>query len=300
MVTPAWITFLSDYGLEDTCVGVCHGVIARHAPGARVLDLCHAVAPQDVQHGAGLLADSIAYLPTGVHLAVVERLDGSGRPRGVAVRTADGSTFVAPDNGLTSLAWDLLGGVTAAYEIANRELWLPLPSAVFRGRDVYAPVAARLAAGLPLTEVGPQIDPATLDRLAWPRCSVDDDHVHAEVLGVDHFGNLSLNVASADLEAAGMLRGDRVEVRAAGRQLVLPFTHTYRDVPVGQPVLCEDALRRVMLAVNCGRAADLLRLGRRDPLVIGQVPREKTVVGRGLGAAVGGAPGPRAPAGPAR
>jgi S-adenosylmethionine hydrolase len=290
-----WISFLSDYGLDDTCVGVCHGVIARHAPRVRVLDVCHAVAAQDIEHGAGLLADSVCYLPAGVHLAVVERLDATGSPRragdaeaaagrglpaarprarGVAIRTADGSIFVAPDNGLTSLAWDVLGGVTAAHEISNPALWLPLPSAVFRGRDVYAPVAARLAAGLALAEVGPQVDADSLARISRPACVVDDDHVHAQVLAVDHFGNLSLNVTRVDLEAAGMLLGDRVEIRASGREATLPFTYTYGDVAVGRPALCEDALRRVMIAVNCGRASDLLRLRRGDAVVIGQPPRE--------------------------
>jgi S-adenosylmethionine hydrolase len=295
-----WINFLSDYGLDDTCVGVVHGVIARHAPGARVVDVCHAVAPQDIEHGAGLLADSVCYLPVGVHLAVVERLDVAaggaqarpeGRPaatatRGVAIRAADGSTFVAPDNGLTSLAWDILGGVTAAHEISNPALWLPLPSVVFRGRDVYAPVAARLAAGLALAEVGPRIDAESLVRLTRPACVVDDDHLHAQVLAVDHFGNLSLNVTRQDLEAAGVLLGDDVEIRAAGRQHLLPFTHTYGDVPIGQAALCEDALRRVMLAVNCGRAGDLLRLRRGDAVVIGQPPRES-----GFGTASGSAVG---------
>lgn len=282
-----WISFLSDYGLEDTCVGVVHGVIARHAPRARVLDVCHAVAPQDIEHGAGLLADSVGYLPTGVHLAVVERLDVAPAPRGpstgrsaasvtrgVAIRVAEGSTFVGPDNGLTSLAWDVLGGVTAVHEISNPALWLPLPSVVFRGRDVYAPVAARLASGLALAEVGPRIEPESLVRLTRPACVVDDDHLHAQVLDVDHFGNLSLNVTRQDLEAAGMSLGDEVEIRAAGRQHTLPFTYTYGDVPAGKPALCEDALRRVMLAVNGGRASDLLRLRRGDAIVVSQRPRE--------------------------
>jgi S-adenosylmethionine hydrolase len=278
-----WITFLSDYGVEDACVGVCHGVIARHAPDVRVLDVCHAVAPQDIEQGAVMLADSVGYLPAGIHLVVVERLDSHGFTRGVAVRTADGSTFIAPDNGVTSLGWDALGGVVAAHEISNPALWLPLPSAVFRGRDVYAPVAARLSAGLPFTEVGPEIDQDTLVRLTRRGCAVDEDHVHAEVLAVDHFGNLSLNVTRSDLEAAGILIGDSVEIRAPGRELTLPFTHTYGDVPVGGLALCEDSLRRVMLAVNCGRAADLLRLGRRDALVIGQIPREPGAASRSGG-----------------
>ncbi|WP_462187947.1 MULTISPECIES: SAM hydrolase/SAM-dependent halogenase family protein [unclassified Frankia] len=272
-MTGSWINFLSDYGVDDASVGVCHGVIARHAPSARVLDVCHAIAPQDVGHAAVTLVGAIGYLPIGVHLVVVERLDADGYTRGVAIRSTDGSTFVCPDNGVASLAWEALGGVAAVHEISNRELWLPLPTAVFRGRDVYAPVAARLAAGLALTDVGPRLDPGTLTRFQPRACSVDDDHVHGEVVSVDHFGNLSLNMTRAELEAAGILLGDLVEVRAGNRVMRLTFTYTYGDVPRGGVTLCEDALRRVMIAVNCGRAADLLRLRRQDAVVVAQLPR---------------------------
>ncbi|CAO5230700.1 SAM hydrolase/SAM-dependent halogenase family protein [Frankia sp. AgKG'84/4] len=273
-MTDSWINFLSDYGSDDACVGVCHGVIARHAPATRVLDVCHSIAPQDVEHAAITLADAVGYLPTGVHLVVVERLDVDGYTRGVSVRTTDGSIFVCPDNGVASLAWDALGGIESVHEIANRELWLPLPTAVFRGRDVYAPVAARLAAGLELADVGPGVDPGGLTEFRPRTCVVDDDHVHGEVVSIDHFGNLSLNMTRLDLEAAGITLGDPVEVRAGTRTMRLTFTHTYGEAPRGGVTVCEDALRRVMIAVNCGRAVDALRLRRQDPVVVGQAPRD--------------------------
>lgn len=273
-MTSSWISFMSDYGADGTCVGICHGVIARHAPEARVLDLCHSIAPQDIGQAAVTLVGAVGYLPLGIHLVVVEQLDADGYTRGVVVRTADGSMFVAPDNGVTSLGWEALGGVEAAYEISNRELWLPLPTAVFRGRDVYAPVAARLAAGLAPADVGPRLDAGELVRVEPRTCSVDDDHVHAEVVSVDHFGNLSLNVTRVELEAAGILLGDRVEVRAQGRTLTMPFAHTYGEVAPGGITVCEDSLRQVMIAVNCGRAADVMRLRRQDAVVIAQVPRD--------------------------
>lgn len=270
----AWITFMSDYGVDGACVGVCHGIIARHAPDARVLDLCHSIAPQDIGQAAVTLVGAVSYLPKGIHLVVVEQLDASGYTRGVVARAADGSTFVAPDNGVASLGWEALGGVEEAYEISNPDLWLPLPTAVFRGRDVYAPVVARLATGLPPADVGPRIDPGELVVVEPRVCHVDDDHVHGEVVSVDHFGNLSLNMTRAELEAAGILLGDRVEVRADGRLLTMPFAHTYGEVPPGEIALCEDALRQVMIAVNCGRAAEVLRLRRGDAVVIAQVPRD--------------------------
>ncbi|MCK9874751.1 SAM-dependent chlorinase/fluorinase [Frankia sp. Ag45/Mut15] len=270
----SWISFLSDYGVDDASVGVCHGVIARHAPSARVLDLCHGIAPQDVGHAAITLADAVGYLPIGIHLVVVERLDADGYTRGIAVRAADGSVFVCPDNGVASLAWEARGGIVEVREIANRELWLPLPTAVFRGRDVYAPVAARIAGGLDLAQVGPPLDAASLIQFRPRSCVVDDDHVHGEVVSIDHFGNLSLNMTRNDLEAAGILLGDPVQVRTGSRAMRLTFTHTYGEVPRGGVTICEDALRRLMIAVNCGRASDALRLRREDAVVVSQLPRE--------------------------
>jgi S-adenosylmethionine hydrolase len=141
----------------------------------------------------------------------------------------------------------------------------------FRGRDVYAPVAARLVAGLPLAEVGPPISPESLVRVRPRQCRVDNGHVHAEVIYIDHFGNVALNVDRFDLEAAGVLVGDQVEIRTESGVEILPFAHSYRDVGVGEAAVCEDALRRVMIAIHCGQAADALKLRRRDPLVIGRV-----------------------------
>jgi S-adenosyl-L-methionine hydrolase (adenosine-forming) len=277
-MTGEFITFLSDYGVGDTSVGVCHGVIARHAPHARVVDLCHTIAPQDIPHGATKLAAAVGYLPACVHLAVIEPVTADGFSRGVAVRTTDGSTFVAPDNGLTSLAWEELGGVASVHEIADPGMWLPRPSDVFRGRDVYAPVAARLATGTAVDEVGPAVDPETLVRVVPRRCEVDSDHVHGEVVDVDHFGNLSLNAARTDLEAAGLALGDPVELRLGGRALQVRYTHTYGEVPPGRVVVCEDSLHRVMIAVNLGRATDILRAGRGEAVVIAQAQREPAVI----------------------
>ena len=198
-MAPQWLTFLSDYGHEDAFLGVCKGVIARTAPEVRVLDVLHLVAPQDVEQGAAVLASAVPYLPVpSVHLALVDPFRATPA-RGVAVRTADGSTFVSPDNGLTSLAWDACGGAVEAHVLDNAALWHPTPARTFRGRDVFSPVAARLAAGLALAEVGTAVDVDELERLAVRPPTVESDHVHGEVVQVDHFGNLTLNLERAHL-----------------------------------------------------------------------------------------------------
>ena len=269
-----WITFLSDYGLDDVFVGVCKGVIAQHAPHVRIVDICHQIERQDVRHGASVLAAAMPYLPQGVHLALVDPMQREPM-RGIAVQTGAGSVLLGPDNGVLSLAWERLDGVQAAHEIANEELWLPRHTRTFRGRDVFAPVAAHLAAGAPLRSVGPAVPAEELARISFRQATVDDDHVHGEVLNVDHFGNLSLNVARADLEAAGMSLGDRVELRCSGRSIEVPFTLTYGDVQPGRLALCEDSFRAVMIAVNLGSAATTLRVRRGDPVVVSRLAQQR-------------------------
>ncbi|HVT21389.1 MAG TPA: SAM-dependent chlorinase/fluorinase [Mycobacteriales bacterium] len=267
-----WLTFTSDYGLDDVFVGVCKGVIAQIAPHVQIIDVTHQITAQDVEQGATSLASAIPYLPVGVHLALVDPMHG-GSSRGVVVETGDGSLLVGPDNGLLSRAWGERGGVAAAYELVNPTLWRESVHKTFRGRDVFAPVAAHLAAGTPVEDVGPQVDVASLTTFAPRGVEVDDDHVHAEVSLVDHFGNVSLNVDRAALEAAGMRFGDTVEVRCNGRTLAVPFTATYGDVARGRLTLCEDSFRAVMLAVNAGHASQELRVSRGEPIVIARLPQ---------------------------
>ncbi len=153
-------------------------------------------------------------------------------------------------------------------------LWLPRPARTFRGRDVFSPVAARLASGLPLEQVGSEVAVEDLVRLAVRAPEVDDDHVHGEVAQVDHFGNLTLNVQAADLEAAGMHLGDDVELRVGGKTLRAPFRLTYGEVPRGRLAVCEDSFRTITVAVNQGSAAVALRARRADPLVLARVVQQ--------------------------
>src|SRR5918999_4501377 len=150
------VTFLSDYGLEDEFVGVCHGVMLRIAPWLKIVDVHHNILRHDIRHGSVVLAQSITYLPEGVHLAVVDPSVGSKR-RAVVVESGSGRSFVGPDNGLLMDAAAASGGVTGAYEIANEDLVLAPVSRTFQGRDVFAPAAAHLASGIDPDELGPPL-----------------------------------------------------------------------------------------------------------------------------------------------
>ena len=156
---PRPITFLSDYGLADEFVGVVHAVIAHECPTARIIDLSHGVPRQSVLAGALMLARALPYAPPGVHLAVVDP-DVGARRRAVALRTAlDDRLLVGPDNGLLLPAADRFGWITEAVEISTSPWRLEPVSATFHGRDLFAPVAARLAAGEALADAGTPLDP---------------------------------------------------------------------------------------------------------------------------------------------
>lgn len=253
------ITFLSDYGLQDDFVGVCHGVIARLCPQARVIDITHGIPRQDVRAGALSLAGALPYSPIGVHLAVVDPDVGAQR-RAVALRLADDRLLVGPDNGLLWLAAAQSGGVVEAADIARSPFRLEPVSATFHGRDIFAPVAARLAAGEPLGEAGDPLEPADLVRLELPAARVDDGWLVCHALYVDRYGNVALDAGHGDLELAGLRLGRPVEIRErSGEAHTCQFVRTFAEVERGGLLLYEDAYRRLAVAVSHGDAS--ARLG---------------------------------------
>lgn len=251
------ITFLSDFGLEDGFVGVCHGVIEGIAPGARVIDIAHGIPPRDVVRGALVLASAVQYMPEGVHLAVVD--PGVGGPRrALALRDAAGRLYVGPDNGLLMPAAERLGGISAAHELAAPRYMLQPVSATFHGRDVFAPAAAHLAAGVSLEELGPELDPAGLVRLELPLPVVEPGSVRATVLAVDRFGNVALSVTPEQLGRAGIGPRAAVEIELGSRRAWVSAERAFVDASSGELILYEDSSGRSAVAVSGGDAAALL------------------------------------------
>ncbi len=258
------ITFLSDYGLEDDFVGVCHAVIAGISPSVRVIDLVHWVPRGDVRAGAVILRGALPYLPVGVHLCVVDPGVGSSR-RGVALRVADGRLFVGPDNGLLSLATERAGGAVEAVDIGRSRFALPTVSATFHGRDIFAPVAARLAAGAALADAGEPCDPGGLVAVELPQPRVEDGVLVAHALYIDRFGNVQLNVEEDSSFSVGAL----VEVTAAaGRSEHARCVRTFADAGAGELILYEDSYGRLAVAVNQGDAATRLDVTVDDEIRI--------------------------------
>jgi S-adenosylmethionine hydrolase len=248
------IVFLTDYGLADGFVGICHGVMARLAPGARVIDLTHAIPRQDVMRGALTLGRATDFMPRdAVYVAVVDPGVGSER-RSITVRAASGALLVGPDNGLLSMAWDALGGAEAAAEISAEDVLLQPVSKTFHGRDVFAPAGAHLANGRPLERMGPAIDPAGLRAVELAAPMLAGGVLGCRVTSVDGFGNVQLNARPSDLEDAGIGRF----LRAGGR--AIPRVQVFADVPEGTLAAIVDSDGYVALVVNRGSAAAMLGL----------------------------------------
>jgi len=252
------ITFITDYGLEDGFVAACHGVAARIAPAARIIDITHLVQPGDVRRGAAVLAQTVPYLPPAVHVAVVDPGVGTAR-RGVAVEAGDG-ILVGPDNGLLSWAIRALGGASRAVALTNGDLWLHPVSPTFHGRDIFMPVAAHLAAGKELSAAGDELDLADLVTLPAPTSRVHDGEAEGEVMSVDRFGNVQLSIVAADVGELGIGYGTPLVVRAGRRQLTVPFRETFAAVAPGEIVAFTDSAGLISLAVNAGDAAQQLGL----------------------------------------
>jgi S-adenosyl-L-methionine hydrolase (adenosine-forming) len=265
-VPPPVITFLSDYGLVDDFVGVCHAVIAGVCPECRIIDLSHGVPRHDVRAGGLMLREALPYLPVGVHLAVVDPDVGAER-RAVALRLADDRVLVGPDNGLLAPAAGLSGGVIEAVDIAHSRFRLEPVSATFHGRDIFAPVAARLAAGAALGEAGTPCDPDELVALELPESRLEDGALVVHAVYVDRFGNVQLDAGHDELAAAGLKLGRNVELCREGRDpRPAQFARTFAEVERGALLVYEDAYRRLALAVSHGDAAGLLGIAVGEEL----------------------------------
>jgi S-adenosylmethionine hydrolase len=247
------IVFLSDFGYRNEWVGICHAVMNRIAPASPIVDLSHGIPPLDVRGGAVLLVDSLPYLSAdAVVLAIVD--PSVGRDRDVALEAADGRLVVGPDNGLLAPAASALGGIRRAVEITSPEVVLSPVSPSFHARDVLAPAAAHLAAGTDLAALGDALQPATLVGLTIPEPTVEHGKIECEVLDLNRFGNVLLNVRELQLADAGLDRVEEIQVDATSGSGRARCVATYADVDSGDWGLIVDP--RGWLSVVRGNPAN--------------------------------------------
>jgi S-adenosylmethionine hydrolase len=253
------VCFLSDFGLADDFVGTCKGVMLRIAPGLSIVDLTHAVPGFAVEAGAEILEHATRYMPADtVYLAVVDPGVGTGR-RELALRSGDGALLVGPDNGLLVPAAESLGGVSEAVALNDERYHLKPISNTFHGRDVFAPIAAYLAAGTELSELGEPVDPSSLVRLDPPGVLSDSgEGFVTRILAIDRFGNARLSMAQ---EESGLEYGDDLKVDVGDGSMSVRYVETFGSANAGELVLVPDSHWRLSLAINKGNAAQALALG---------------------------------------
>jgi S-adenosyl-L-methionine hydrolase (adenosine-forming) len=268
VVPPPIITLLTDFGRRDAYVGIMKGVILGLNPQARLVDLSHEVPPQDIWAGALVLQSAWRYFPPRtIHLAVVDPGVGSGR-RALAAAVA-GQFLVGPDNGLTSLVFRNQTALRAV-KLENPDYFLPEVSATFHGRDIFAPVAAHLSLGVPLTALGPGLsDPV---RLAFPEPVFGAGEVAGEIIARDHFGNLISNISFELLQSR--LQGRSASLRVKGR-VIEQVASTYSAVPPGALLALGGSHGYLEIACRQGSAAQVLGAGPGDRILVRLSPAKE-------------------------
>lgn len=260
------LTFTSDFGVQDWFVGVVRGVVHEICPDARVVDLTHDIPPGHIVRAAFVLEAAAPDFPAGtVHLAVVDPGVGTSR-RALAVR-AHGQHFVGPDNGI--LEWALADPEREVRSL-EQERWFRTPlSRTFHGRDVFAPVAARLAGGEPLASFGPVVEDPV--RIARPHPRAEDGCLAGCVAYIDRFGNVLTDITDAGLARAFPdTPHERLEV-VAGPRRIRGLARSYGDGPVGTVLAIVGSSGRLEIAQVGGHCAERLGLGEGDPIEVRRI-----------------------------
>lgn len=255
------VTLLTDFGLADAYVAEMKGAILNIAPGTTLVDISHEITPGEVMAGAFVLRQALPYFPAGtVHCAVVD--PGVGTERRILAARYAGQTVVFPDNGLITFV-DRDQPLEQIAAVRNEQFFLGPISTTFHGRDIMAPVAAHIARGLPLGRLGPPPEKFKLLDIPPPREDADGSLV-GQVLYVDNFGNLISSLSAAQLELGPSGRvGPEV---FCGTQPVGPLQVAYANVRAGEPLALINSMSLVEVAVNGGRACDVLSAGVGTPI----------------------------------
>jgi S-adenosylmethionine hydrolase len=267
---PSTVLFLTDFGIKDGAVAACKGVMWSIAPDLRIVDLTHDVPPYDIETAAEVLDQALPFYPVGtVAVAVVDPGVGSER-KATAILTKKGHVLVGPDNGIFTLVMQSEGLERAVELRDTRYFRADRTSFTFHGRDVFAPVAAHLAAGTPLDSLGPPIVPV---RLNLQPARIADGRIEGTVRYLeDPYGNVVTDIPAALLDSIGARPGDSVEVRVGSRILRLPWRNTFSDVPRGQALAVMHSRGLLSFSINQGDFASRFGVKRKDAVAVRRLP----------------------------
>ncbi|RJQ63116.1 MAG: hypothetical protein C4530_03975 [Desulfobacteraceae bacterium] len=261
------VTLLTDFGLEDEYVGVMKGAILSVNPSAKIVDISHAVNPQEIVQAALMLEAAWPYFPPcTVHVAVVD--PGVGSRRSIVAVRKSGHIFLAPDNGVLTLVLSK-GDIDEAVRVENTRFFLKPVSGTFHGRDVFAPVSGRLASGRRLQDFGPPIDYRRLNSISLPEVKqTRKEELSGSILTADRFGNLITNIRLSDIEKLkGNREGKVLEIRL-GKERIVGIGRCYSEVTSGEPVAVIGSRLYLEIAINCGNALKHFGVKKGDPVQV--------------------------------
>lgn len=260
-----FLSFTSDFGVGTQGIGLMHAVAMEICPEARLLDLRHGLPGFDVTDGAWTM-EAVSCLPVGCHVCVVDPGVGTSR-KPIIIKARRGDFLIGPDNGvLIPAAERFLGGIEKAVEITNGKYMRKPVSPVFHGRDVFTPAAAWLCKGTRLEDFGPGIERKDLADAPYGEAEVSKGLVEGEVIHLNHFGSIFINVKQSEFAKSGIKYGDKVSVETGGKRIKTRFLKTFGEVPEGKPVMFPDDYGRVEVAINMGDFSKRYGAGLRDAL----------------------------------
>ena len=270
------ITLTTDFGIRDTYVGIMKGVILGINPNVRVVDLTHAISPQDIYEAAFSIDAAHNYFPKGtIHVIVVD--PGVGSDRRAIVCQTDNAFFVCPDNGVLSYLLqsteDEVSQPINAVEIQNKAYYLPEVSNTFHGRDIFAPVAAHLSLCVPLEDIGPPVQ--TLVQLPIQAPELSGNTLTGQIVKIDRFGNAITNISETAIagfksESTGEISAYEITI---GSVRLNRLNGAYAESAVGKPLAIIGSSGVLEIAVNGGSAEKQLGLKRADVIVIRKVSK---------------------------
>lgn len=261
------ITLLTDFGTEDEYAGVMKGVMLSVYPDAAIVDITHAIDPQDIVQAAYTLESAYKYFPKGtVHVVVVD--PGVGSDRAVLAAKTDGYIFLAPDNGILTVLADEKGMDTIV-RVENSAYFLKSVSQTFHGRDIFAPVAAHIAKGLEITELGTCLNETDIVRLSVPKAYLSDKgELVGTVISADRFGNLITNIDSKALEPFFKADMKKMPEFHIGKGKIAGLSRSYASVPKGTPLAILGSRGYLEISVNCGNAQNDFGVEKGDTVRI--------------------------------
>ncbi len=262
------ITLSSDFAVQSQGVGQMEAVILEINPGARVVHLMHGLPSFDIRTAAWAM-ESVLRIKSGIHVCVVDPGVGTKR-KALAIETGRGDFLIGPDNGVLIPSARLLGGIKNAVSIENERYMHKPVSPIFHGRDIFAPAAAWLSNGVKMHSLGRRLNPERLVKAPYLEARFTKGKIKAEVIHINRFGSVHLNVLQPEFDRLGKKIGDKVPVSLGKKLIHIPFAKTFGDVAIGEALILKDDYSRIELAINQGSFSDRYKVKVGNAIILGE------------------------------